>query len=295
MAPKLRFHEGKACDAVIRRIEAREQALRCNLRWPKQDGHAAPIELTCQIGGQLFAIEHTGIEPFAGHLRLEADAEKHFKPIEAMLAGALPATEHIELHIPLKATNGMKGAAIRRIQQMLVAWIGTTAPTLPVARLGRYVTPITPVSLPGVPFSVSLHRCETGGFPGRFSIRHMVEGDLESDRVARVHEAYRRKCPKLAAWRRDQGARTVLILEENDIQLTNAQVVADAVLEVEKARTDSPDEVYLVSTAIDNPWWIWAIRVDGRDYYQFSRARSCLTEVDPGTLTDITRRQRPTL
>ncbi len=70
--------------------------------------------------------------------------------------------------------------------------------------------------------------------------------------------------------KRDHGTRTVLVLEENDIQLTNHLVVADALLEVEKTMADCPDEVYLVSTAIKNPWWIFALRIDQQDYCDFS-------------------------
>jgi hypothetical protein len=206
------------------------------------------------------------------------------------VAGALPSTEHFELHIPLKATHGLKGAVIRRIHEVLVPWIKETGPSLPIAQLGWYVTPIKAVSLLGVPFPVSLHRCETGGFPGRFSIRHIQTGDPEEDRLSRVQEACERKFPKLAAWKRDQGARTVLILEENDIQLTNAQRVADAVLQVEQTIPHKPDEIYLVSSAVENPWWIWSLRIDERDYYDFSRAQECISEVDPKTLVDITSR-----
>ena len=43
--------------------------------------------------------------------------------------------------------------------------------------------------------------------------------------------------------KRDHGARTVLVLEENDIQLTNQQVVADALTQAEAERPDTPDEV----------------------------------------------------
>jgi hypothetical protein len=38
MAPRLRFNEGKACDAVLRRLEAREGAPRTNLRSPERRG-----------------------------------------------------------------------------------------------------------------------------------------------------------------------------------------------------------------------------------------------------------------
>lgn len=62
-----RFNEGRAGDAVIRRIEPREGCRRENDgRSPEWEGHAAPVEFACTIGGRLFAFEHTGLEPFPG-------------------------------------------------------------------------------------------------------------------------------------------------------------------------------------------------------------------------------------
>ncbi len=151
MAPRLRFNEGKVCDAILRRLEVREGAARREVRFPERERHPAPIELVCEMGAKLYALEHTGIEPFAGHMQLEAEALVHFKRIEAMVTGRLPSSEHFELHMPVKATQGMKGAVIQGIQKAVAAWIIATAPTLPIARYGRYVTPIHSVLLPGVP------------------------------------------------------------------------------------------------------------------------------------------------
>jgi hypothetical protein len=248
MAPRLRFNEGKACDAILRRLEAREGARRTNLRSPERERHPAPVELACEIGGRLFAIEHTGIEPFPGHMQLEAETGVHFRPIEAMVAGRLPPNAHFELHMPVKATQGLKRIALRRVHETIASWITATAPTLPIARFGRYVTPIRWVTLPGVRFPVTLHRTTTEGFSARFTIHHTV------------------------------------------IQLTNQQVVADALLEVEQTMPDRPDEVYLVSTAVETPWWSFALRVGQRDCYDFSRAFECVEEIDPAALMDLTGR-----
>jgi hypothetical protein len=78
------FHEGKVCDAVIRVLEAREGHSRRDVRSPEQDGHPAPIELTCWIGERLFAFEHAGIEPFTGYAKLKAEAQRHFDPNPTM-------------------------------------------------------------------------------------------------------------------------------------------------------------------------------------------------------------------
>lgn len=291
MSPALQFNEGKACDAVVRLLETREHATRQDVRRPECERHPAPIDFACHIGDGLFAFEHTGIEPFAGHLQLEAEAETHFKPIERAVAGKLPPTEWFELHIPLKAMLGRRGAEVRRIQAALVPWIIETAPTLPIARYRRYVTPIKRVDVPGVPFPVSLHRSEAGDFPG-FAIRHMASADTESDRLQRIREACERKFPKLAAWKLDHGARTVLILEENDIQLTNHHLVADALSAVEADMIDRPDEIYLVTSAANSTWWALALRIDGRDFYELGQAAAGPWEFDPKTLVDVTTRQR---
>jgi len=65
------FNEGKACDGVLRRLEKREGATRANGRWPEREHHAAPVEFVCSIGARTFAVEHTGIEPFEGFMRLQ--------------------------------------------------------------------------------------------------------------------------------------------------------------------------------------------------------------------------------
>jgi hypothetical protein len=68
----LKFNEGKACDAIIRRLEQRENRVRAGLRSPEQEGHRFPVEIAVTLGNQLFALEHTGIEPFKGHGRARA-------------------------------------------------------------------------------------------------------------------------------------------------------------------------------------------------------------------------------
>src|ERR1700692_1130674 len=117
------FNEGKACDAVLRWIEQREGATRQNCCWPEKQHHAAPVELVCDIGGQQFAFEHTGVEPFEGFVRLQNDALTHFRPLEDRLSNSLPSTEYIELHMPLKATEGLRGNALAATQDVLAAYV----------------------------------------------------------------------------------------------------------------------------------------------------------------------------
>ena len=104
-------------------------------------------------------------------------------------------------------------------------------------------------------------------------------GSIVSQRHAK------RNSESFAEWKRSYNARTVLVLEDADIQLTNHQLVADALSRAEKARTDKPDEIYLVSTFLDNPWYVTCLRREGKSYYDDGER---FWEVDPKSLQPLT-------
>jgi hypothetical protein len=90
-------------------------------------------------------------------------------------------------------------------------------------------------------------------------LRHPISKNGER----RVKTATQRKSPKLAKWKRDSGARTVLVLEEDDLSLTNDFLVADALGQAEATTPDSPDEVFMVSTGVSQMWWVVCLRGSG--------------------------------
>jgi hypothetical protein len=107
--------------------------------------------------------------------------------------------------------------------QRLTAAIAVAGPS-PVPS----IAPDDPVSLnstgadvPMCAFATSRIYTSLTGTTGQLSVTHLVKRDLfEGNRVERVRRAYDAKCPKLAMWQRT-GARTVLIFEESDAQMTN--------------------------------------------------------------------------
>src|SRR5579883_2250393 len=220
-------NEGKACDAILRYIEARDRFSRADLIFPEKANHVAPVELVCSLGPRRYALEHTRIEPFAGHIQLNVEGDRHVKPLEKMLAGKLPPDDRFELQIPFGVLLGKGDREVRPIQKALADWIVATAPKLPVARFGRVVLPVITFAVPGVPFTVRLHRWRREGFPVQFQVAHIVDSNLEHARRERIRTAYLKKVNKLLKWK-EAGVRSVLILEENDIQVTNHFVVGDA-------------------------------------------------------------------
>ena len=294
-----RYNEGKAIDAVLRRIEARDHALRMNDgRSPDDLNDLDPlrrVDYVCSVGHVLYAFEHTGIEPFGNQIELEVHNQKLFGPIIERFDHRADR-EFWEFHVPVEASAGLTGGQVKRVQDALIKWIETNAVRFPVTLLyDRYANPSLGETVADVPFSVSLHRgsLDSPHFPresplcGRFTMKYFVSGDLEQARTVRLQKACEDKAPKLATWKRDAGARTVLVLEENDLSLTNHQRVIDALLPAEEIIPETADEVFLVSTHIAHTWWVTCLRRAGKTYYDDGER---FHQVDPAELTRLTSR-----
>jgi len=290
-AKMLSVNEGKVCEAIVRRLEEREKLKRANLRWPEQENHQAPVEVVFSLGNQPIALEHTAIEPFAGHVQMEAQAEQRYVPISTALKDAVGGDALFELHMPVNAFQDRKASEVPAIQQAIIGWVKATAPAVPKRPYPDYKgNAVGPVQIPGVPFPVSLYRFEPPIIPGQhFQIRHVVT-DHEKQRADRMKEAVDRKFPKLAAWKRDNKAKTIFVLEQNDIQLTNPAIVTETFLPLAAARQDRPDETYLVASCLD-PWHAWPILIGDKSYFDIAKSDDAdHWEVDPATLSSLTKR-----
>ena len=107
-----------------------------------------------------------------------------------------------------------------------------------------------------VPFGVLLHRRHGNG--SRVLVRRVIAGEGGELRLKRVRRAFSGKCPKLAAWSGD-GRVSVLVLEANDIQLSNVGLVWEAVKQVISERTDIPDLIIFVETDV-SPVSGWVLK-----------------------------------
>jgi hypothetical protein len=292
-----RYNEGKAIDAVLRRIESRENATRLSdgrspddLRDPDEDRR---VDYVCTIGRQLYAFEHTGIEPFENQITLEEHNRALFAPVIARFDNRSSDNELWEFHHPVEATAGLKSARIKKVQDALIDWIVSNVATLPLTRYGdRYPYSAYQESVADLPFRFSLYRLSLQDFQssplsGRFWRRPFVTGDVEKARQVRLERTCDDKFGKLAKWRREEGARSVLVMEENDLSLTNHQVVAEAMASAEAGRLDAPDEIFLVSTISPNPWWVTCLRRSGKTYYDGGER---FFELDPANLIQLTKR-----
>jgi hypothetical protein len=287
-----RFSEGRACEAVVQCLEERAALSRENLCWPEKEGHLFPVEAAFTIGDELFALEHTGIEPFKGHHKLNAEAEKHFKPIINTLNDYLGRNSEFELVIPASAFRGRREPEVRTIQAAIVHWFKATAftiPTCPYSGRRSWPPSVGPVMIPGVPFPLSLYRFEailTSSHPFDIVCNISNSEKLCTERVA---YAIKGNFPKLAGWKRSSAARTVLVLETNSY-LADKTLIVDAFLPLAIAREDRPDETYLVDTSNDR-WLVLPILIDDATFFDFlESADPRPPEFDPEKLLPLTSR-----
>jgi hypothetical protein len=296
----MQFNEGKACDAVLRHLEAREGGERSNIRWPEEEHHPGPVELVCNIGSQLYALEHSGIEPFEGLVQLNNEAARLFGPIEAAINPLVPDGEVWELSLPVMGLHGKSGREVRQAQDALIDYIKNTAPTLPKRPYADYRKAPPPVNVNNVPFTVSLYRFRSevpSHVPGftPLIIRHHVAGD-EAAREAQRYKRIERACStnrfeKLAIWKEQAGARTVLILENPDLFITNPAAVADAYLAIAASRSNRPDEAYLFDTIHSTKWLLWPLHIGEQTYFDIGGdMQPLLGTFTPSELVSATKR-----
>jgi hypothetical protein len=295
-----RYNEGKAIDAVLRRIEERDKSGRHNHGHSPDDmSHPDPkrrVDYVCTVGERLYAFEHTGIEPFGNQIEMEVRNRALFEPVIKRFNNTRSDNEFWELYHPVEASVGLRGREVNRVSTALINWIETDAARFPSTRYGnRLANPFLGETVPGVPFPVSLHRWSFDDIfpPGqsplcnRFMIRPYVGDDVEGARLVRLQKACEDKFPKLASWKRNSGAHTVLVLEENDMSLTNHQRVADSLFLAVEKLPKMPDEIFLVSTFLLDKWWVTCLHREGKTYYDDGER---FHEVDPTTLKRLTKR-----
>lgn len=287
----LTFHEGEACDAVIQHLERRCNARRMNLRSPeKERGSEAPVELTLTIGGQLFAIEHTGIEPYDDHIRDNDVIQRFMDPVVAAFKGEIDPQMMLDLYLPMDAVKKRPARQVRTIQKALKDWIRATLAAGPrvYTQRERLRSKLKMETPPGIPFEVWYMVCDNYlGAPG-VAYGLMKTGSIEPARAVRIERAFDTKLPKLHHWKKHCGARTVLILEECDIASTNHNLVIDALPANLMTREDKPDEVYLLSTPTSY-WFLMPLVIDddASPFWSEKRGENNIWELDRSRLTDV--------
>jgi len=260
-------NQDKACEAVVRFLEQRSGYERSDVRCPEKDGHGPPVELRLWLGRQEYALEHTLIEPFENEIRAGVEFGEiatHIRETLSPFAGCA----WYKLAVPV-------GARLPRSEdarQHLVDWIVKSAEAMRAETPGPGGPWRSPYRRdawirekpPGLSCTFELSRWPDAALMGRrpgslYAVRACPD-KLEELRRYRLDRALSRKCPKLLKCKAD-GARTVLVLESDDIALTSVDAVGSGLAMVLRECRGAPDDIVLVETAID-PWWVWPMKQD---------------------------------
>ena len=276
-------NEGKACDAVVRYLEKNTVETRKNIRHPEKDGVGPPVDLRLMLGAQEYVIEHTRIESFENQIKTEIKTSDAFRQIyeyiTEQISDSLPGPACYQLNVPVSVRlPGRKKKRDRvkheRVLNNLVTWIRMSVHCMDewdASQPGPIPTTIWgDVCIKGTPLEFG---CEIELFrwpkatlierkPASIVIRAITQDidELEGPRFKRLQRAYNDKCPKLKRCK-DDGARTVLVLESFDSVYTSIDEIGRHLPALLAERADVPDEIYLVQTDM-SLWWVFPIKRD---------------------------------
>lgn len=267
-----RGNEGKSCDAVLRHIERRIGKTRKMIRRPELDESGPPVDFRLRVGDRDYAIEHTQIEAIRGQIRAGKKYVQLIKPVIDELSGTLPGPAVYVLHLAMETDFGANRVELARIRRDFIAWTQVNAESLYERNKDKLertrASPnfldfieAKPPSFPQ-PVRLSLRVARGPSEWGTLRGARLSPGseELEARRADRLREALRRKCPKLQRCKQE-GARTVLVLESADFALTNDTLVGESLSALLPDRTDLPDEIYFVETDGD-PWAVFCMKLD---------------------------------
>lgn len=271
MASRCINNERKACDAVARSLEDLLKAKRTNAYSPEDVKVGPPVEYVFDLGQIRCAIEHTVVEAFDGQIHTDIDFTSFVTPITAALDYNLPAPGKYLLAFAIHPSSGIKKRQIPTVQEKIIEWVKKSAAELHAEcaqQPGRAEKPfghraLRRDSIYGVELQLSR---ETGWYmpenaKGRLFPFRIAPADYENRRRERLQKAMAKKLPKLQSWK-NNGARSVLVLENRDIALSNHVVILEAAEHALQERMDPPDEIWLVDTTIKE-WTVWCLIRDG--------------------------------
>jgi hypothetical protein len=288
-------NERRACDAVVWVLEERHGAVRANGRSPEDERVGPPVEYVFDLGGRTYALEHTVVEAFDGQIHKDVDFAAFVAPIAAALDHRMPRPGSYRLTFAIRPSKGLRPKRMAEAQAAIVAWVRAAAaemhaecPDVPMRGRRPYGHEST---RRGTVERIDLHLHREVGWSlpeaayGRVFCGRFAPPNYQALRIERMRAALAKKLPKLKSWK-DIEARSVLVLENRDLSLSNHVVILEAAGEALRGRDDAPDEIWLVDTTIETEWTVWRLMRDGVSFPD-EETPFRYRDFKPGDLTDV--------
>lgn len=244
-------HEKVVCKTTADFIVRRKNLRIRKIDYPDENNRNTPaVDMLIECSDVEIVLEHTKIESYPEQIADNHRIRQLLEPIKTELEGQLPVPGHYELTIAIGAVKGAK--QVKFIQKNIIDWIKEKAPLLKVGSPDVAPDHYIKERLTGVPFETTLYRWP--GRDGKLFYSRFAPEDLEEMRKQRISKALKEKCPKLIK-ARESNRISVLLLESDDICLANPLLISKALAKEIGSRSDVPDEIYLIETAI-KPWLV---------------------------------------
>ena len=238
-----------ACCAAVRRFLSDRIGERLTIdAWPDRDVRNAPaVEEVLRSASWGYVVEHTRVEAFETQIQDGIAFQRLVDLIQDQLAGTLPGRFGAAIPFGAASRSGVGfDDARKEIAQLIAESVGTL-------RDGETVVLRSDL----LPFEVHLHKRHSNDSRIFFS-RWLEEGTTrftatdetftDDARVQRIARALDQKSPKLRTAAQVYGLKSVLILESNDIALSNVVEVGQAFKRALEGRSELPDLVFLIET-----------------------------------------------
>lgn len=237
-----------------------------DIRYPEEQRPppGRPVDAIVETrDGTTIVVEHTVHLSFEGQIQDGVRLQNQLLPLVRRLSNKLPGPGHYQLGVGIGAIDGEP----RLDEESIGRWIVKTAPTLGIGKTYSGPKHFAVVLPPETPIPLSLYRFQGPPDDGSLDLSRFIDAShLDLLRRERARTALQKKLPKLAEHRPPDG-RSVLVLENPDIQLVNAGNTADA---LKGAAEDEPalpmPDVILLVHFIGPSWWVDWLK-DGDDWY----------------------------
>ncbi|HBG62059.1 MAG: hypothetical protein A2Y03_06670 [Omnitrophica WOR_2 bacterium GWF2_38_59] len=213
-------------------------------------------DMIVQIGSEKWAIEHTSIDSIPKQRRDDNRVLKLLFPLRDMLRNKLPVPGHYDLNVDMNVIP--TGINWDELRESIALWCINVAPLLKLGSPKTTPSHYRKEKPLGVPFELALYR-----WPGRdgvFNIGRFAPTDLEEQRALVILETLNSRGVKVVQYK-EEGFKTLLILEANDIALANQALISEAFEKVasQLSKDELPDEVYLIETDCQEHF-IWCLK-----------------------------------
>lgn len=206
------------------------------------------VDLVVEVEGERWAIEHTQVETYENQLQDDARLRSLVDPIRDAVSSELPVG-HYTLVVPIGVVDGIKGRELETLRAEITAAIEASAEALcEEGKAQQFVRKRVDVeaSIEGIELQ---YRPPYEPGDRSFNVGRWSLDEIEDERRRRLERALRDKVPKLtAAIEEGDAERSVLVLEDADIALSNPWLIQHAIEEIETATT-APDWTVVVLTA----------------------------------------------